>query len=239
MTYGSESECATHYTTAPHNLCKVNGTSWLHLAFVQLHAACSQFQNTNVVATVLEPKYMSELQSQWKTVKSDTGVSRAAFAAILTAELPASPTWLGTLIKITMVPPDNKPCTRHKISAIRGRERSWFWRLCRHKRESERNRSWLPVDWCTMSSASSIPQAYAWIRFFKWHFLHNRDVMTLQLLQLLRSISQNVSITIILKQEVRTNAIQHIIQKVWQTDIHTHKHTNVHYYDITALVAYR
>jgi len=49
------------------------------------------------------------------TVKSDTG-NRAVFAAISATELPASSIWLGTHIKTTLVTPDNKPCTRFKIS---------------------------------------------------------------------------------------------------------------------------
>jgi len=84
---------------------------------------------------------------------------------------------IGTPIKTTMVPPNNKLCTQNQISEMRGCEKSRFWRLCRHYRESETNRSWLPLDWCIMSRANSI----AWgssekiDELFSRRLLHNRD----------------------------------------------------------------
>jgi len=59
----------------------------------------------------------SDLKSEWETFKLDTGRRRAAFAAHL--------------------PPSYLP--------VRHDKEPRFWRLCRHERESERNRSWLPV----------------------------------------------------------------------------------------------
>jgi len=34
-----------------------------------------------------------------------------------------------------------------------------IWRLCRHDRESDRKRNRLPVDWCAVFRAKSIPRA--------------------------------------------------------------------------------
>lgn len=104
---------------------------------------------------------MREQKSEGGTGRFDIGRSRAAFAAISAAELPASPTWLGTHMNATWVPCDIKVCTRHKMSAMSGWDMSRFLRLCKHDRESDRNRSWRSADWCTMSSAISSPRASA------------------------------------------------------------------------------
>jgi len=86
---------------------------------------------------------------------------RAAFAALSATELPipVQHDYRNPHKNNTGTIGYYRPCTRHKISAMRDCERSQFWRLrrlCRHERELERNRSWLPVDRCIMSSASSI-----------------------------------------------------------------------------------
>jgi len=70
--------------------------------------------------------------SKWRTAKLDTGKSNAAFTSISDAELPASPTRLGTHIKTTLIHPHNKPCMCYEISAMRGCERSRIWLLCGH-----------------------------------------------------------------------------------------------------------
>jgi len=129
-------------------------------------------------------------------------MSRASFAALSAAELHASSTWPTTHIKTTLELSDIRPCTRQKISAIRGCGRSRFWRLCRHERESERNRNWLTVDGCIMSSDNRIPRASD-EKIDELFVVHNRDATMAADLSLfiLWSISENATITIILLKE--------------------------------------
>ena len=75
---------------------------------------------------------MSEQKSEGGTGRLDIGESKAAFAVISAAELSASPTWLVTHMNASFVPWNSKLCTRHRKSAISGKNRTRFLRLCRH-----------------------------------------------------------------------------------------------------------
>jgi len=81
-------------------------------------AVIPQCQNSNVVTTVLVPEYVPGYVTEYICNKNDKQSSitlagvKQFFVALSTAELPASPTGLGTHIKTTLVPSkDIKPRT--------------------------------------------------------------------------------------------------------------------------------
>jgi len=78
----------------------------------------------------------------------------------------------------TQKPPDNKPCTQHKIPKSEGIKGLDFEDFA-GTTESVRNKNWMPVDWCTMSSSCSIPWASAEKidELFGRRFLHNPDAI--------------------------------------------------------------